>query len=322
MSLLATSYRPLRHAARRGIPHTHLQLETLESRILLTCDPILINQHVDLEIEYKGGELAMGVHDEDTGGTCGSLETILYVGPSARTAVPPGWSFLGAAGTYWRLTQTRLDPALLVLGAASDEIEPGQFDSYRPPDPRVTSADEWIKVTLRELYGPGNVSVWREGQAPTQWWISSFDGGRTYDPAFYIPPGAHIDYNWGFSAAGLYIVGFEATAFQDGSGLPLRSATTYYLFYVDDGGDQPQGRSEFGDPFLLAVLTPTAPAVGPAMLAARPVAAQLSGLPEELRSPIDQEPSVPQIATTTPRADVLNGAILDVVFAELAHAIS
>lgn len=244
-----------RHARRSCSVRNRPYLETLESRRLLTCDPWLYNAHADIEVEYKDEQLSLVIHDEDTDQTCNPEETYFYVGPQARTQVPEGWDFLGASGSdYWRVSQIRLDPDTLLLGGAAEELNAADFDTYRPADPRVTSRDAWIKVTLREFYGEGHASVWRDGQAPNQWWISSFDGGRTYEPTIYIAAGAHVDFNFGFSAPGYYALGLEASAFQNGSGLPIRSFVTFFTFYVE-GGQSPGGAPLPGDAGTLIALT-------------------------------------------------------------------
>ena len=288
MSLRTLFTRP---AAPRRLHRSRPRLETLEGRLLLACDQVLWNQHVDVEVEYEDGALALVLHDESSDQTCVPEETFLYVGPSALTTQPAGWDFIGAgAGNpYWRLTQVREDPDLLVIGGAAEEVDPEAFDAYRPADARVTSRSEWLKVTLRELYGPGHVSVWRDNQVPQQWWISSHDGGRTYEPAFYVAAGAHVDFNWGFSAPGIYLVGLEASGFQGGSGLPLRSPVTYYWFYVD-GGSAPApipGRQAvpLTESFLLESLAPAAAVLQPAPSPVEVFPEPFSGLPETQSRP-------------------------------------
>jgi surface-anchored protein len=45
--------------------------------------------------------------------------------------------------------------------------------------------------------------------------------------------------NWGFTAAGVYQVTFEASAFLNGHGLPTRSADVTFTFGVEDTGLPP-----------------------------------------------------------------------------------
>lgn len=311
-TLLAT--RPRSASPRVLARRKRLYLEALESRTLLDCEPILWNQHVDVEVEYEDGQLAMKVHDNDTDETCNPDETILYVGPTTLTTQPEGWDFIGAgAGNpFWRLPQIRIDPDVLLLGGGAEEIDPAEFDAYRPADPRVSSRTEWIKVTLRELYAPGHISVWRDGQPPNQWWVSSFDGGRTYEPAFYMAAGAHTDFNWGFTAPGFYVVGFEATAFQGGSGLPLRSEVAYYQFYVDDGMGSPGGFG--GDSLIVRALTVTLP-VTPA-LAGAPASQRPEG-PAPVEEVFAARATEPQPALTAPGHKALGQR--DHLFADLLH---
>ena len=43
--------------------------------------------------------------------------------------------------------------------------------------------------------------------------MSTAEGGLTGDDAFYLVEGAHIHYNWAFTARGYYEVDVQATAY-------------------------------------------------------------------------------------------------------------
>jgi surface-anchored protein len=222
----------------RSVPvRTRLSVELLESRTLLTT--VLTTEHVDLDIAYSKGAWELGVHDETNDIVYAPGDVLLYVGPAGQSTQPAGWQFIGAGdgNLYWKVPQIR-DPELLLLGNSAEDIPVGTFDSYHPPDPRISFTGEWIKLTLVAVRGPGHVSAWQDGQAPSSWWISSFDGGRTLDPSFYIQTGGHVDYNWGFTAPGLYEVDFQASAFVGGSGLPTRSPIVTYFFGVETTGEE------------------------------------------------------------------------------------
>jgi surface-anchored protein len=123
------------------------------------------------------------------------------------------------------------------LAVVSESIPSNTFDFYRPNDPRISRRGEWIKLEMLAVQGPGYVSSWQDAQIPlNQWWMSSYDGGRTLDSVVYAEPGDHIHVHWGFTQPGIYRVTFDTSAFVGGTGLPVRSDPVTLTFGVDDVG--------------------------------------------------------------------------------------
>jgi surface-anchored protein len=217
----------------RGRP----SLEALEGRIV-PDRTVLDMTHVHLEAVYDGGALSVQVNDTTNDVIYNPSDVLLYVSAYAEQTQPAGWSFIGAGdgNTYWLLPQA-IDLNQLTVAVSGDPIDPGTFDIYQPNDPRITRPGEWIKWSLRDVQGPGDVSIWQDGQAPNAWWASTVDGGRQFDPALYVESGDHTHYNWGFSAAGIYDVTFDVSAFVNGHGLPIHSGDISFRFGVEATGD-------------------------------------------------------------------------------------
>jgi surface-anchored protein len=238
--------RPDRGRKRAHAARTRLAVELLENRLVLDRT-VLDLVHAHIEVNYANGAWSMDVLDETNNVVYAPSDVLLYVNANARHTQPAGWKFIGAGdgNMDWQLPEEE-DPTLLSIALSTEDTAPGTFDVYRPNDPRISRAGEWMKFTLRDLQGPGDISAWQDDQQPpSSWWISSFDGGRTLDPVVYIEPGGHMHLNWGFTAAGIYQATFEASAFINGHGLPSRSDAVTFTFGVEDPGPTPPpaGRS-------------------------------------------------------------------------------
>jgi surface-anchored protein len=272
--------RLVRYGRARRKPHpakTRLAVEVLESRLVLDRT-VLDMVHAHLEVNYVNGTWSMAVHDTTNDIVYAPSDVLLYVNANTRQIQPGGWNFIGAgAGNmFWQLPEEE-DPALLTIALSTEDTAPATFDTYRPNDPRISRAGEWMKFSLIDLQGPGDISAWQDDQQPpSSWWISSYDGGRTLDPVVYLEPGGHMHLNWGFTAAGLYQATFEVSGFINGHGLPTRSDVTFY-FGVEDTGQSPRppaplhfgpgmlGGETFSQPvFLDQPLAPSKTSVGPA----------------------------------------------------------
>jgi surface-anchored protein len=214
-----------------------LSLEGLEDRIV-PDRTILDMTHVHLEAVYNGSALSVQVNDTTNDVIYNPSDVLLYVSAYAEQTQPAGWSFIGAGdgNTYWLLPQA-IDLNQLTVAVSAEPIDPGTFDVYQPTDPRISRPGEWLKWSLRDVQGPGDVSIWQNNQAPGAWWASTVDGGRRFDPALYIESGNHTHYNWGFSAAGIYDVTFDVSAFVNGHGLPIHSGDVTFRFGVEATGD-------------------------------------------------------------------------------------
>jgi surface-anchored protein len=223
-----------RPSAKRAAPaRTRPTLEGLESRLVPSRTPLDM-AHVHLEAVYSGGALSVQVNDTTNNAIYQPSDVLLYVSAYAEQTQPAGYDFIGAGAgnTYWLLPQAT-DLNQLTVALSAEPIAPHTFDSYQPRDPRITRSGEWIKWSLVDVQGPGQVSLWQTAQAPSAWWASTVDGGRTYDPAAYVEAGNHTHYNWGFSAAGMYDVTFDVSAFVNGHGLPIHSGNVTFRFGVE-----------------------------------------------------------------------------------------
>jgi surface-anchored protein len=224
--------------ARRARPASgRPSLEALESRIV-PDRTILDMAHVHLEAVYDGTTLSVQVNDTTNAVIYNPSDVLLYVSAYAEHTQPDGWNFIGAGGgnTYWLLPQAT-DLNQLTVAVSAEPIDPGTFDVYQPNDPRISRPGEWVKWSLRDVRGPGDVSIWQTAQAPNAWWASTVDGGRQFDPAVYVESGGHTHYNWGFSAAGIYDVTFDVSAFVNGHGLPIHSGDVSFRFGVEATDD-------------------------------------------------------------------------------------
>jgi surface-anchored protein len=197
--------------------------------------------HVDgLTIDYLNGAWTPTVWDRDHNIRYAPDEALLVAVPAARTTQPAGsqWDFLGAgAGNdVWILPQSQI-PSLLYLGTDSERTAPGTFAPYFESDPRVSETAPWIKVSVRDVRGPGYFSMWQTGTFGTPIvWVSTADGISDQD-AFYLVEGGHIHYNWAFTARGQYEVDVEATAYLGpGQTNPTSSGIITYCFSVERPG--------------------------------------------------------------------------------------
>jgi surface-anchored protein len=241
---LALVLRPRRRRPRRPEQTARCRVERLEDRAVpsacaTTVD--LLEEHADIAFNYADGAWSAAAHDHDHDLLHPADRALLAARPSARMTRPPGseWDFLGigAGQDVWVLPQTQ-DPSLLFLGANSIGTAPGVIAPYLETDPRIGFTAPWIRVTLRAVRGPGHFSVWDTTSFGEQRvWMSSFAGGVTGGDAYYMLPGSHAHYNWGFSARGYYEIDLEASAYLGpDQTLPTSSGVVTYYFAAERPG--------------------------------------------------------------------------------------
>lgn len=228
------------------------RLECLEDRIQPDAgfEVVLQTGHADIGLAYEDGAWDLHVHDETNDTEYEPGGALLFVGPDAKTVQPAGsqWEFLGAgAGNdLWVLPQNQ-NPNLLFLGVGTEEVEPGAFASYLETDPRVNATAAWVRLTLRDVRGPGEFSVFQtDAFGNPIVWMSTADNGITDDDSLFISVGSHAHYNWTFTGVGLYEIDVEASAFLDdglGGLTPTSSGVVTYYFGVETEGDDPPGGS-------------------------------------------------------------------------------
>lgn len=204
--------------------------------VLMTCifpamapaQVLLSSGHVDfVDIEILGPtfpQLAINIHDHDNGityatsGAPGQTDWArLVVVPAAIFPRPASTAFdpigVPPSTDFWWLKNPQ-NPATLFGGFSAEEVVPvTQIGSYFESDPRVNATARWIKISLVAKQGPGDFSVWTESGGSPTFWMTTSDGITSTDAAFILA-GGHIDYNFGFTAAGSYELDFVATAFN------------------------------------------------------------------------------------------------------------
>jgi surface-anchored protein len=201
---------------------------------LTVVDMTRINININYD-DQNGWEL--NAHDEFTDALYDADEVLLYLSEACRQTVPddPTFDFLGAeAGdTVWVLRQ-RFDPARLSVGVSAEEIADGTFASHFERDRRVRSTAPWVRLTMKAVRGPGDVSVWQNDSfgRPVVWMATS-DGITNHDRVF-IASGLDADFNWAFTERGIYEIDFVASAFLPGEDEPVRSKVVTYTFGVEE----------------------------------------------------------------------------------------
>jgi surface-anchored protein len=192
---------------------------------------------INIDINYDdmtGWDL--GAHDELQDIFYSADGVLFYASKADRRTVPddPDFAFLGAnpGDTVWVLPQV-FDPGRLSVGVSAEGISDGTFAIYYEPDPRVHSEAPWVKLTLVDVRGPGDVSVWQnDGFGRPVVWMTTSDG-ITADDAVFIYSGRDSDFNWGFTAQGIYEIDVVASAYLPGERDPVCSDVVTYTFGVE-----------------------------------------------------------------------------------------
>jgi len=237
---------------------SRLRLESLDCRIVPHDGHIhssggeLFAGHVDIiEVEFIPAEendgsptLELVSHDEELDRELDPASTTFVVKAEAQTTRPAGsqFDFIGtdAGKSIWLLPQVQ-NPNLLFGGVAAEEIESGTFLKALESDPRINATGEFVRVRLVGFSGPGEASVWANDVfgKPIVFVRTSDGVGAQGTPldAFFAAPGAHQDYNWGFTAPGEYNFVFQATA-KLPDGTEIQSEETNFKFFVQSGAGQ------------------------------------------------------------------------------------
>jgi hypothetical protein len=191
--------------------------------------------NIDITFDANNG-WDLGAHDELADVFYTADGVLFYVSEANRRMVPDDadFAFLGAdAGTtIWVLPQV-FDPGRLSVGISAEGISDGTFASYYEPDPRVHSEAPWVKLTLRAVRGPGELSVWENDGfgRPVVWMSTSHE--LTGADAVFIYSGRDSDYNWAVTAPGIYEIDVQASAYLPGIDQPTYSSIQTYTFGVE-----------------------------------------------------------------------------------------
>jgi surface-anchored protein len=174
-------------------------------------------------------------HDEFTDDLYDADEVLFYVSKADRKTMPddPDFAFIGANPGHkiWVLPQV-FDPSRLSVGVSAEDIADGTFDSYYESDSRVHATGPWVKLSFVEIRGPGEVSLWQnDGFGRPVVWMATTNG-FTDDNAVFIYSGRDSDFNWAFTARGIYEIDVVASAYLPGDDLPIYSDVVTYTFGV------------------------------------------------------------------------------------------
>jgi len=210
-----------------------LGLSSAASAGITVVDMTRIN--IDINYDDKTG-WDLGAHDELYDIFYKADGVLFYASELDRRTVPDDtdFAFLGAdpGRTVWVLPQV-FDPARLSVGVSAEGIADGTFASYYEPDPRVHSEAPWVKLTLKDVRGPGEVSVWQnDAFGRPVVWMATVDG-ISDDDAVFIFSGRDSDFNWAFTATGIYEVDVVASAFLPGEKDPTSSDVVTYTFGIE-----------------------------------------------------------------------------------------
>lgn len=180
---------------------------------------VLDHGHVDVfGLAYENGALDLHVHDEETDTEYAPSEVLLKANNEAKTTVPAGYDFLGAAGSnVWILPDTEVE-GLLFAGYGAEEILPGDF------------VDDSLTITVHDAEGSGDVALYTvDDLGAANVLFDSNDGAGSWEAA----AGGHGHMNWGFSKSGLYQLTVEAEGVDAATGAAVSTGEVDYWFWVE-----------------------------------------------------------------------------------------
>ncbi|MFG3341014.1 choice-of-anchor M domain-containing protein [Glycomyces sp. NPDC048151] len=180
---------------------------------------VLDRGHVDVfGLAYENGVLDLHVHAEETASEYAPNEVLLKANNEAKTTVPAGYGFLGAAGSnVWILPDTEVE-GLLFAGYGAEEIIPGDF------------VDDSLQITVHDAEGRGDVALYTvDDFGAANVLFDSNDGAGTWEAT----AGSHGHMNWGFSKSGLYKLTVEAEGVDAATGQAVSTGEVDYWFWVE-----------------------------------------------------------------------------------------
>lgn len=216
--------------------NSRLRVETLEGReVPATLSTFLTDDHIDVNVGFTGGaggSWSIGPRDDETSTQHTADEALLYVSSAAAASRPGGSEHdfigVGPGETYFLLPETQ-NPDVLYLGIAGDGIAAGTLDQYDPSTEsggRAAGSGRWARLTLTGMSGPGEFSLWKEGDTDPVVFMSTADGVSAADSAWVLG-GGHGHYNWGFTQPGRYEVTLTPSGYlNDGNTTSLGTPTT------------------------------------------------------------------------------------------------
>jgi len=186
--------------------------------------PEVSDTHADVALRFSSGQFRMEISDTDLGAAYPPDRVLIAAGSSARRLVPagPSWSFLGTAGaSTWILPQMQ-DPGLPWIGISS-LITTGVLQGP-------------VALTLDSASGPGHFSLYSlSGLGSPSVRMNSADGIHPATDRITLTPGAHVHFNWAFSAPGLWKLRFRLRGTPANGSAEIVSAPQELSFWLDPG---------------------------------------------------------------------------------------
>jgi surface-anchored protein len=180
---------------------------------------VLDHGHVDVfGLAYENGTLDLHVHDEESDTEYAPGEVVLKANNEAKTTVPAGYDFLGAAGSnVWILPDTEVE-GLLFAGYGAEEIVPGAL------------AGDSVQITVHDAEGRGDVALYTVDDLGNPNVLFDSDTGAG---SWEVAAGSHGHLNWGFSKSGLYKFTVEAEGVDADTGAAVSTGEVDYWFWVE-----------------------------------------------------------------------------------------
>ena len=187
--------------------------------------PEITDSHTDLTLRIQSGQPTIEVNDTDLGQTFAPDRVVIRAGASARRLVPAStaFGFLGPAGaSAWILPQAQ-DYALPWLGVSS-LIPAGVLQGNQ------------VHLTLEALTGPGHFQLYTvSGFGSPTVRMNTADGISPTADRVTLASGAHVHYNWAFSAPGLWKLRFRIRGTPAAGDAEIVSAIQELTLWFDTG---------------------------------------------------------------------------------------
>jgi surface-anchored protein len=190
---------------------------------------VFTTEHIDLALRRASPPLPghpsgweLYIRDKDNEFDSPLATSMVNVESSALRTRPSGsqWDFLGvsAGASVFILPQSQ-DGALVYMGIGAEDASV------------LSTVSGDMTLTLQSVGGPGQFSLYRlAGGSPVPVMTSS--NGITSADSVAVPINSHIHYNWAFTAAGSYSLGFTITGTPIGAPAPVTSEPFLVSFSV------------------------------------------------------------------------------------------
>ncbi|WP_029069242.1 TIGR03773 family transporter-associated surface protein [Jonesia quinghaiensis] len=178
---------------------------------------VLSRGHADVATRIVGGKAKILIGDDSSGTKVyrKPSDTVIWLRPEGRTAMPAGFTSIAPAGkTVWQIPQTQ-NPALIWLGWNTESLT-------------SSSAASPVTWTLNSVQGPGSVKVFLTGPFGGVQDVVFGGAGARYS----VPLGVHAHGNWVFSHEGIYRLNMTQTVTLPGGG--QSSGTAEIVLAVGD----------------------------------------------------------------------------------------